>query len=355
MMRIGAVLLLLALLCSAAHAERRVALVIGNSAYKVGPLTNPINDAQAVAAAFNALGFTTTFKQDLTIDGMRSELRDFGRTAAAAEIAAVYFAGHGTEVAGRNYLIPIDAQLARAADIDLEAIGLDAVLSQIDGVQKLRLVILDACRNNVFPLHGRKRAVSRGLARVEPEGNTLVAYAARDGTTADDGAGRHSPFAEAFLKHVATPGLDVSFVFRRVRDDVMKATNGSQQPYVYGTLGGEAIYLHNGSAEQRPPMLMAGVPPLQAVGARCRQEHSVRSLEGTISTAITFVNNYGSTIRTYWIDYQGARKFYAEVLPGSSYVQQTYVTHPWVVTSSQEDCLGVYLPSSSPRRIVIGR
>jgi uncharacterized caspase-like protein len=118
------------------------------------------------------------------------------------------------------------------------------VLDQLANVTKLRLVILDACRNNLFPVAGGKRNVTRGLYRIEPEDNTLVVYAAKDGTTADDGVGRrHSPFTEALLKHIATPGLEISFVFRRVRDDVVAATNPVQQPHVYGALGGKEFYL----------------------------------------------------------------------------------------------------------------
>jgi hypothetical protein len=117
-------------------------------------------------------------------------------------------------------------------------------MAQLAGVTKLKLVVLDACRNNVFPLAGAQRGGSRGLFRVEPEENTLVFYAAKDGTTADDGLGRlHSPFTRAFLKHVVTPGLEIRFLLGEVRDEVMTATGRVQQPHVYGTLGATKIYL----------------------------------------------------------------------------------------------------------------
>ena len=123
------------------------------------------------------------------------------------------------------------------------------MLEQLAGASRLKLVILDACRNNLFPMAGSKRSVTRGLSRIEPEDNTLVVYAAKDGTTADDGAGRqHSPFTLALLRHIATPGLEVSFVFRRVRDDVVAATKAVQTPHVYGTLGGKELYLKPPSA-----------------------------------------------------------------------------------------------------------
>jgi hypothetical protein len=236
---------------SPARGERRVALVIGNADYAVGPLANPVNDASAIAQSLEkALGFDTVIlRTNLAFDGFRAALREFAREVAGAELGVVYFAGHGTEVAGKNFLIPVDARLARSGDLSLEAISLDSVLEQLAGATQLKLVILDACRNNLFPVAGAKRAVSRGLTRIEPEDNTLVVYAAKDGTAADDGAGqRHSPFTQALLKHIATTGLEVNFLFRRVRDDVVSATNGAQVPQVYGTLGRRELYLKPGAS-----------------------------------------------------------------------------------------------------------
>ena len=228
-----------------AQSQKRVALVIGNAAYKVGPLQNPMNDAAAVAEVLqNKLKFDKVLlRQNLGFEAFRAALLELSREAAGAEVGLVYFAGHGTEVNGRNFLIPVDARLTNAGDLDLEAVALDTVLTQLAGVTKLRLVLLDACRNNIFPLAGSKRSVTRGLSRIEPEENTLVVYAAKDGTTADDGTGKHSPFTAALLTHIATPGLEISFVFRRVRDDVVAATHSVQFPHIYGTLGGKEFYL----------------------------------------------------------------------------------------------------------------
>jgi tetratricopeptide (TPR) repeat protein len=229
----------------AAALGRRVALVIGNARYRIGPLQNPVNDAAAVAGMLrDTLGFKVILRLDLGFEGFRAALRDFAHETAGAGLAMVYFAGHGTEVNGKNFLIPVDATLNRAGDLDLEAIALDTVIAQLAGATTLKLVILDACRNNPFPLAGAARGTSRGLSRVEPDENTLVMYAARDGTTADDGVGRsHSPFTEALLKHIATPGLEIQYLFREVRDDVLAATGRIQQPHVYGTLGRTKIYL----------------------------------------------------------------------------------------------------------------
>jgi len=249
---VGLVLVLLIALTlpEKALAAKRIALVIGNSAYGLGSLPNPVNDASAVASALSQLGFDKVIlKKDLAAEGMRKALRELGRDAVGSDIAVIFFAGHGMELAGRNYLLPVDVRLERASDVELEAISLDIALQQLDGARRLKLVVLDACRSNVFRFAGGKRDASRGLARIEPEDNTLVAYAARAGTTADDGVGRrHSPFTTALLKHIATPGLDVRILLGRVRDEVMAATHREQQPHIYGTLGGQAIYLKEPAA-----------------------------------------------------------------------------------------------------------
>jgi len=224
---------------------RRVALVIGNAIYKVGPLRHAESDAEAVAEALEKqLKFDkVTLKLDLGADRFRAALFEFARDAAGADLAVVYFAGLGTEVDGRNYLIPADAALAKAGDVDLEAIALDTVLAQLDGARTLKLVILDTCHGNPFPLAGAIRA-NRGLGRIDPGENTLVFYAAKDGTTADCGAGpNHSPFTASLLNHLTTPGLELRLLLDTVSDDVLTITGRVQQPHVYGTLGPAAVYL----------------------------------------------------------------------------------------------------------------
>lgn len=251
---------------SGAEAARRVALVIGNSAYDVGPLANPGNDAEAIADALKGLDFDKIILvKDAGKQRMEAALAELANTAVGAEMAVVFFAGHGTEREGRNYLIPVDAKLARASDLDLQAVALSTVLDQIAAATRLKLVILDACRNNVFPLAGAKRAVNRGLARVEPEDNTLIAYAAKDGTVADDGQGRrHSPFTDALLKRIATPGIEVDYLFRLVRDDVLAATNRQQTPHIYGTLGSDRIYLKDGATAPVTPQVAIIAPKAPA-------------------------------------------------------------------------------------------
>ena len=232
----------------AAHAQTRVALVVGNGAYRHVPvLPNPANDAGDVAVSLERLGFSVRRVTDATFDDMRRALIEFGQRARRAEIAVVFFAGHGMEIGGENWLIPTDAELKTDLNAEHEAIALRSILPMVSAASKLGLVVLDACRNNPFAAKMqrtvRTRAVSRGLTYVEPSGSVLVAYAARDGTTAADGSGRNSPFTAALLAHLETPGLEINFLFRNVRDDVLQATQREQEPFVYGSLSKDAIYL----------------------------------------------------------------------------------------------------------------
>jgi len=232
---------------ASAATQTKVALIIGNGAYKGVPeLTNPTNDATAVAGAFLRLGFSVRLVTDASYDDMRRALLEFSRKARDSEMAVVFYAGHGIELGGENWLIPVDAELKTDLDTEQEAISLRSVMLMVSAASKLGLVVLDACRDNPFTNRIRRsiatRGVTRGLGRVEPINNVLVAYAAKDGTTAFDGSGDHSPFTAALLKHIEMPGLEVTFLFRNVRDDVIAATGNEQQPFVYGSLSKEAIY-----------------------------------------------------------------------------------------------------------------
>ena len=248
--KILATSLLLVVFSNLANAEKRIALVIGNSSYKhAGKLTNPKNDATALAAKFRELGFDkVNLKLDLDATNLRRALGQFSRESAGADTAVVYFAGHGVEVDGTNYIIPTDAKLSHVDDVDFEAVELSKLMRSLNRAKKLKLVILDACRDNPFKNNmsrgGASRSVGRGLARVSPAGSdTLVAYAAKEGTLAADGEGEHSPYAKALIKHLSTPGLDVRLMFGRVRDEVLAATGRKQEPFTYGSLSGQRIQL----------------------------------------------------------------------------------------------------------------
>ena len=249
---IGGFFLAMMLATDAARAEKRVALVVGNSSYQTVPqLPNPSRDANAVAKMFRDAGFDTV---DTLINvgnlEFKRAIRKFEAIADQADIAVVYYAGHGLEISGVNYLIPVDARLASDRDAEDEAIPLERLVSSADGAKRLRLIVLDACRDNPFVKAMRRerktatRAVSAGLGKVEPTStDTLIAYAAKAGSTADDGDGLHSPFTTAVLKNLTVPGLDVRLAFGRVRDEVLKMTDSRQEPFVYGALGGGNIAL----------------------------------------------------------------------------------------------------------------
>ncbi len=231
----------------AGNAQSRVAFVVGNSTYQnASILPNPVNDASDISDSLKRLGFDVKTLTNATFDEMRRGLINFGQRARGAEFAVIFFAGHGMEISGENWLIPVDAQLSTDLDVANETIGLQSLTRAVSNTTRLGLVILDACRSNPFlPKMQRTsltRAVDRGFSRVEPNDNVLVAYSARDGTTANDGSGRNSPFTSSLLKNIETPGLDVRFLFAGVRDDVMAATNREQQPFLYGSLSRDLIY-----------------------------------------------------------------------------------------------------------------
>lgn len=256
--------LFLLLTCQPAFAEKRVALVLSNAAYQnVAPLPNPVNDGALIAATLKDAGFDMVdFRRDLSAVETRRVLRDFADRTRDAEIAVVYYAGHGIEVDGGNYLIPVDARLERDTDVYDEAFSLDRVLIAIEPAKKLRLVILDACRDNPFAKTMKRtvasRAIGQGLAKVEPTSpNVLIAYSAKAGSTAADGDGSNSPFTSALSKHLTTPGLDVRRAFGYVRDDVLKSTNNRQEPFVYGSLGGEDVPLVPAPAKATPPAALS--------------------------------------------------------------------------------------------------
>jgi uncharacterized caspase-like protein len=259
-----------ALFATAAAADRRVALVIGNSAYKnASTLSNTINDATAIANLFKSVGFEVVIsRNDLGVVDFKRAVREFLITAETADIAVVYYAGHGIEIGGTNYLVPVDAKLGRDYDVEDEAVSLDRIIWALQPVRRLRLILLDACRDNPFPAKlrsaGIRATVSGGLAKIEDvSADTLVAYAAKAGSISYDGNGLNSPYATALLRHLAEPGLDIRIVLGRVRDEVLSMTSGRQEPFIYGSLGGATIPLVPPPAAKKielPPVNVAVAP-----------------------------------------------------------------------------------------------
>lgn len=241
-----------------------VALVIGNSSYRsVETLPNPVNDANAVADTLHAQGFEVTLANDLTRAEMLDTLRRFRDVADRADIAMVYYAGHGIEIGGRNYLVPVDARITDERDARLEMIELQDVLSQLSGARRMKAVFLDACRDNPF-VTGMKRAdkgrnVGRGLALVENAGaDTLIAYAAAAGAITPDGAeGGNSPFTRAFLNAMDGPALDIRLLLGTVRDELRRSVPGAA-PFVYSSLGGDSYLINPNNTPTPAPGAGAG-------------------------------------------------------------------------------------------------
>jgi uncharacterized caspase-like protein len=276
-----------ALFATAAAADRRVALVIGNSAYKsASTLTNTINDATAIAKLFKAVGFEVVIsRNDLGVVDFKRTVREFLLTAETADMAVVYYAGHGIEIGGTNYLIPIDAKLGRDYDVEDEAVSLDRIIWALQPVRRLRLILLDACRDNPFPARirsaGTRATVSGGLAKIEDvSADTLVAYAAKAGSISYDGDGANSPYATALIRHLAEPGLDVRIALGRVRDEVLSMTGGRQEPFIYGSLGGATIPL-----VPAPPAKKIEPPPAPPQAAAPQKPAPVASPAAPVAPA----------------------------------------------------------------------
>jgi uncharacterized caspase-like protein len=261
-----------AMFANAAAAERRVALVVGISAYTNAPtLPNTKNDSNAIAALFKSIGFEVVIsRNDLGVVDFKRTVREFLITAENADVAVVYYAGHGIEIGGTNYLIPMDARLSHDYDVDDEAIALDRIIRALQPVRRLRLILLDACRDNPFAakLRSASRSPTRGgLAKLEDiSADTLVAFAAKAGSISYDGDGVNSPYATALLRHLAEPGVDIRIALGRVRDEVISMTGGRQEPFIYGSLGGATISLvpQSGATNVAPvasPLAAAPIPP----------------------------------------------------------------------------------------------
>jgi uncharacterized caspase-like protein/TPR repeat protein len=232
-----------------ATAEKRVALVIGNAAYRnVGALANPANDASDIAAVLKGVGFEVIEGHDLSQSDMIAAIRRFSSALGGADVGLFFYAGHGLQVAGTNYLAPVDAELAREADLAFEAVKLDLVLEQMEREVRTALVFLDACRDNPMAenlarsMGTRSASIGRGLARIESGVGTFIAFATQPGNVALDGEGRNSPFATALIKNMAVEGKDLGATMIAVRNDVLAATAGKQVPWDHSSLTGTFFF-----------------------------------------------------------------------------------------------------------------
>ncbi len=255
--RIIAVCLVCLVAGSAVAATDRVALVLGLGAYRtIEPLDNTRNDARSIAATLKGIGFDVTLSLDATGDELRQLMDDFAFRSETADLALIYFAGHGVEVQGENFLIPVDADIRSNQDVQRQSISLKQMLASVERARKMRIVILDSCRDNplgdVIDLSqslqsnasdALAQSQGGGLAPARPDRGTLVAFAAKDGQVALDGASGNSPYARALMDKMVKPGLEISLMFRQVRDMVLQETSNLQEPHTYGSLTGIPFYL----------------------------------------------------------------------------------------------------------------
>lgn len=235
--------------------ERRLALVIGNGAYKNSPLKNPPNDAYDIAITLKKLGFEVIHEKNASHRVMEKAIRDFGKRLRKGGVGLFYFAGHGIQVNGRNYLVPVDAKIESESDVKFESVDAGRVLGKMeDAGNDLNIVILDACRDN--PFARSFRTSSQGLARMDAPKGSLIAYATAPGSVAADGAGRNGIYTKYLLKHMVSPRLKIEDVLKKVRNDVMNETNDKQVPWESSSLRGDLYF----NAQIQPSIINSTSP-----------------------------------------------------------------------------------------------
>jgi hypothetical protein len=283
--RVGppAVIALLSLLSvSPASAEKRIALVIGNSAYQnIARLDNPRNDATLMAETLSGLGFTLiggSAQLDLDKVALDTDVQNFGRQIQGADVALFYYAGHGVQVNGSNYLVPVGANPTREADVDFQMVDINLVLRQMQGSgTRLNMVILDACRNNPFGARGL-RSADGGLAQMRAPEGTLISYATQPGSVAQDGGDGHSPYTKALAATIKQAGLDIFQTFNQVGLTVKRETGGSQQPWVSSSpIDGSFYFVAPAVA---PPLTVQPPQQLANTPLRNQEERPLRSPRG---------------------------------------------------------------------------
>lgn len=317
---------------------KRVALVIGNSAYEhVAELRNPRNDAEAIAASLSVLGFEVVKGIDLDRSALEAAVRKFAVSSRGAELTLLYYAGHGLQVGGKNYLVPIDADLADEADLDFQTVSMDAVLRSMERERRTNLIILDACRDNPLAknlarsMGTRSASVGRGLAPLETGVGTLISFATQPGNVALDGDGINSPFTDALLRHINTRNLDIALMMRRVRRDVMDATGGKQVPWSNSSLT-DTVFLSSGDSDTDVAAVPAN-PDLQAWNT-IRDTNSPALLE-------TFINRFPDSL---YADFARVRlteleEKSASLDHSSQGSEGLAITHAAVPRSTGEDCI----------------
>jgi uncharacterized caspase-like protein len=309
-----------------AAAERRVALVIGNSAYVNAPaLRNPRNDAQAMAAVLGELGFEVITGLDLSRPQIEATVHQFAHALKGAETSVLYYAGHGFQLNGINYLVPVDAKLREESDVDFQALPLDTVLKLMERQTPTRLVFLDACRDNPFAkqlarsMGTRAVAMARGLARVNAGSGTFIALATGPDSVASDGQGEHSPFTKALLDNIKTPGLDIALLMRKVKREVQAATGKQQVPWEESSLTAD-FYFNPAPAAAHRAGSAAPAPDIAQGLAAIQQELEAIKKRGALQTTPSSDEAYRAWLAVEHTDSVAVLQAYIERFPASTYV-----------------------------------
>ncbi|WP_171817289.1 caspase family protein [Sulfuritalea hydrogenivorans] len=308
--------------------EKRVALVIGNSAYKTAPLANPVNDARAMAGKLRALGFEVHAYENLTQREMNRATTKFGESLASGSVGLLFYAGHGMQVKGRNFLIPIDAEIRTEASVRNEAVDAEQVMEQMDAAKTgLNIVILDACRNN--PFERRFRGSSGGLASMDAPKGTLIAYATGPGKVASDGDGANGLYTSEILKVIEEPGLRIEDVFKRVRLNVARATNDEQLPWETSSLVGD-FYFKPGQALPAAP---SGAPSPATVEIEAMEEEMQVVSAAPVSRAMDGQGRQAALKVGDWVRVTGRiaslSRYRVALDKGVGYVPMSALEAPW--------------------------
>ncbi len=312
------------LLVSPVSATQRVALVIGNSAYGASPLTNPVNDAEDMAAALRQLNFEVILCKNADRRQIIDAVRQFGQKLPKAEIGLFYFAGHGMQIKGVNYLIPINNSIRNEAEVEFEAVNAARIMAQMESAgNPMNIVILDACRDNPFKRNFRTAA--QGLARMDAPPGTIIAYATSPGSVAADGSGRNGTYTEALLKNMVSPGLDVHKMFNRTGLDVMTITQNQQVPWL-STTPFPDYFLAGGKPEdirlrpQSPALVVAPSTP------------APEGSEPKIPPGYLIVTPVPSNSRVRILNIKPVYQDGIKLAPGQYHIE---VSHPGYITAAQ--------------------
>ena len=313
--------------------EQRVALVIGNSNYKNAPqLQNPDNDAQSMAQFLNSAGFEVVAATDLTQNDMLRVVQDFSAKVSARgpnTVAMVYYAGHGVQLAGENYLVPVDAKVSNPTELVSNSVRLVDVMSTLETIpSRMRIVVLDACRNNPFP---EVNDTGRGLAIVDAPNGSIVGYSTAPGMEAADGDGNHSPYTSAFLNIAREPNLPIEQLFKRVRLEVNHATRGRQTPWESSSLTSDFYFFGDTAVaagrepDRRPILQMAANLPSRSV----RQAYDYVVSEGSPEYYEEFIRLYPNDplcddIRVLYYNLKVAKAWHKAVLANSPFAYKTF-------------------------------